>query len=215
MCDSQNEKARGCCNLSHRVRIFHQTVSRLPVANHIFLGLWMDHICQECHSLRSAPERRHTAHLGLCSWGTRETKWPGWGRCIRCMANLEQCIHQATSRLNCSDLGRAQTHSPSRSVPLQSTQEHEQLRPEKCMNCRAHVEQCHCRAPWSLSSVDLGSTRCLGLWPTQCGPSTASTSHTCQWYLFAVCLPLHSTIEQVRINKGPPSPPHVREEIRH
>ena len=113
MCDSQNEKARGCCNLSHRVRIFHQTVSRLPVANHIFLGLWMDHICQECHSLRSAPERRHTAHLGLCSWGTRETKWPGWGRCIRCMANLEQCIHQATSRLNCSDLGRAcrNTHS--------------------------------------------------------------------------------------------------------
>ena len=44
---------------------FHQTVRRLPVANHIFLGSWMVHICQECHSLRSASQRRHTGHLGL------------------------------------------------------------------------------------------------------------------------------------------------------
>jgi len=34
---SQSQKARGCCNLSPRDGILHQTV-RLPVANHIFLG---------------------------------------------------------------------------------------------------------------------------------------------------------------------------------
>ena len=49
---------------------FHQTVRRLPVANHIFLGSWMVHICQECHSLRSAPQRRHTIHLGWCLCST-------------------------------------------------------------------------------------------------------------------------------------------------
>ena len=68
--DSQSQKARGCCNLSPRDHIFHQTVSRLPVANHVFLGSWMVHICKECHSLRSAPQRRQTAHLGLCLHGT-------------------------------------------------------------------------------------------------------------------------------------------------
>ena len=41
---------------------FHQTVRRLPVANHIFLGSWMVHICQECPSLRSAP-RGDTRHI--------------------------------------------------------------------------------------------------------------------------------------------------------
>ena len=41
-------------------------LTKLPVANHVFLGSWMVHTHQECHSLRSAPHRRHTAHLGLC-----------------------------------------------------------------------------------------------------------------------------------------------------
>ena len=35
---SQNWKARG--NLSPRDGILHQTVSRLPVANQVFLGSW-------------------------------------------------------------------------------------------------------------------------------------------------------------------------------
>ena len=46
LCDSQIWKARGCCNLAPRDCIFHQTVSGLPVANHIFLGSCIVHICQ-------------------------------------------------------------------------------------------------------------------------------------------------------------------------
>ena len=38
-------------------------LSRLPVANQVFLGSWMVDICQEGCSQRSAPQRRHTAHL--------------------------------------------------------------------------------------------------------------------------------------------------------
>ena len=91
------------------------------------------------------------------------------------------------------------THSPCGSVTLQSTQESERLRPGKCSKCRAHLGQCLCRAPWRLSSVDLGSTHARGLWQTPCGPSTVSSPHTCQWYLFAVSIPLHSTIEQVSL----------------
>ena len=110
---------------------------------------------------------------------------------------------------------RHKTHSPSGSVPLQSTPEPEQPRPGKCTKCRAHLGQCPCRAPWSLSRVDPGSTRRLGLRQTQCGPSTASTPHTGQWCLFAVSLPPHNTTKQVSLNKWPPSPPCIRAEIRH
>ena len=83
------------------------------------------------------------------------------------------------------------------------------------MKCRAHLGQCPCRTHWSLSCVDSGSTCRLGLWQTQCGPSTASTPHTCQQYLFAVSLPPHNTTEQVSLNKWPPLSPCFREEIRH
>ena len=89
------------------------------------------------------------------------------------------------------------THCPSGSAPLQSTQEPERLRPGKCTKLRDHVGQCSSRAPWSLSSVDPGSTRHLGLWQTPCGPSTGSTPHTCQHYLFPMSLPPHNTTEQV------------------
>ena len=50
--------------------ILHQTVRRIAVANHVFLGFWRADICQEGHSLRSAPQRRHIAHLRQCSHGT-------------------------------------------------------------------------------------------------------------------------------------------------
>ena len=43
--------------------ILYQTVSKLPVANQDFLGFWMVGICQEGHSRRSAPQKRHTAQL--------------------------------------------------------------------------------------------------------------------------------------------------------
>ena len=71
-----------------------------------------------------------------------------------------------------------------------------------------------CRAPWSLISVDLESICRCELGQTQCGPSTVSTPHTCQWYLFAVFLPPHNTTEQMNLNKRPPSPPQTPE-IRH
>ena len=77
--DSQSRKARG--NLGPRDSILHQTVSRLPVANHIFLGSWMVDIWQEGHSLRSAPQRRHTAQLEkVLLQHTWETEWLGPGR---------------------------------------------------------------------------------------------------------------------------------------
>ena len=58
--------------------IFHQTASRLPVANHVFLGSWMVDICQECHSLRSAPQRRYMVCLELCFHSTPGKL--GWDR---------------------------------------------------------------------------------------------------------------------------------------
>ena len=45
-------------------------LSRLLVANYVFLGSWMVDICQEGRSLRSVPQGRHTAHLRWCSPGT-------------------------------------------------------------------------------------------------------------------------------------------------
>ena len=106
-------------------------------------------------------------------------------------------------------------HTTTGSEPLQSTQEPEQLRAGKGTKCRAHLGQCPCRAPWSLSRVDPGSTRHLGLWQTQCGPPPASTPHTRQWHLFAVSLPPHNTTKQVSLNKWPHLPPCIRAEIRH
>ena len=60
--NSQSQKARGCYSLSPRDGIFHQTVSRLPAANHVFLRSWMVDFHQVGRSLRSALQRRHTAH---------------------------------------------------------------------------------------------------------------------------------------------------------
>jgi len=47
-------------------------MSRLPVANHVFLGSWTVDICQECRSLRSAHQKRHAAYLGNHVAGTGE-----------------------------------------------------------------------------------------------------------------------------------------------
>ena len=68
MGNSQSCKLRG--NLGPRDGILHQTVSRFPVANQVFLGSWMVDNRQEGHSQRSAPQRRHMAHLRWCSYCT-------------------------------------------------------------------------------------------------------------------------------------------------
>ena len=59
--DCQSQKTRG--NLGPRDGILHQTVSRLLVAKQFFVGSRTVDICQEGHSQRSAPQRRHVAHL--------------------------------------------------------------------------------------------------------------------------------------------------------
>ena len=73
--NSQSQKARG--NLGPRDSIFHQTVSRLPVANQVFLGSWMVDTHQEGRSQTSAPQRRHMVHLKRCS-GCTPRKPSGW-----------------------------------------------------------------------------------------------------------------------------------------
>ena len=74
-CNSQNRKARGCCNLSPRKGIFHQTVSRLLAANHVFLRCWMVDICQEGRSLRSALQREQMAHTHTVHTHTHKIKF--------------------------------------------------------------------------------------------------------------------------------------------
>ena len=148
-------------NLGPRDGILYQIASRLPVANQVFLGSWMVDIHQEGCSPRSAPQRRHMAHLRQrsccaprkpsgCDQGGDKTHHPTWGECAR----------QVPGHLSCSDLGRAQNTDPTKSVLLWSTREPEPewLRPGKCMQSRAHCRQFPCRATWSLSSVDWEST---------------------------------------------------------
>ena len=77
----QPEQERG--KLSPRDGILYQTVSRLPVANQVFLGSWMVDTCQKGRSQRSAPQRRHTAHLrrhSHCGTQLRHPLQLGWGR---------------------------------------------------------------------------------------------------------------------------------------
>ena len=81
-------------------------LSRLLVANYVFLGSWMVDICQEGHSLRSAPQRRHTAHLRQCS---------------RC----------APRKPSCWDGEVIKTHGPHGTVYSPSTWSPELLRPRK------------------------------------------------------------------------------------
>ena len=154
--NGQSQKAKGCCSLGSRDGIFHQTVSRFPVANHVFLGSWTVDICQECCSLRSAPQRRHTAHLG-----TRETEGLGWG-VIKTYGPPGAVCSPSTWLPELLTPGKGhKTHSQSWSVPLPSAWAPEWLHPGKCMKCSAHLGQCPC-SPWSLSSVDLGSMHRLG-----------------------------------------------------
>ena len=55
--NNQSWRERG--NLCPTDGILHQTVSRPPVANQVFLGSWTVDIHQEGRSQRSAPQRRH------------------------------------------------------------------------------------------------------------------------------------------------------------
>ena len=66
-------------NLGPRDNILYQTASRLPVANQDFWGFWTVDIRWEGRSQRSAPQKRHTAHLRrVCPLPPR--KLSGWDR---------------------------------------------------------------------------------------------------------------------------------------
>ena len=150
-----------------------QTASRLPVANQMFLGTWMADIQQEGHSQRSAPQRRHTAHVGRCShYAPRKPSgWDRGGDKTHCTPG--ECAHQALRHLSCSDLGRAQNAGPTKYVPLWSTREPEpeQLRPGKRTKPRACFGQFPCRATWRLSNVDRESTRAVSWGKTSVVPT--------------------------------------------
>ena len=78
--DSQNQKVRDCCNRGARDSIFHQTVTRFPVANHIFLESRLVDICQDVATWDQLPrgDQWHTwngalmVQLGNQLAGTRE-----------------------------------------------------------------------------------------------------------------------------------------------
>ena len=180
-------------------RTRRQGVSRLPVANQVFLGSWMVDIRHEVRSQRSAPQRRYRAHLrwhSCCAprkrsgWdqGGDKTHRPTWGVCAR----------QVPGLLSCSDLGRAHNTGPTESVPLWSTRETEPewLRSGKCMQPRAGLRQFPCRATWSLSSVDRKSTN-----PMSRGkPSVAQTLRALPTHASDICLQFFS-LPAAQLNK--------------
>ena len=60
----QPEPERGNCN----IREASSTKLKAGfIANQDFLGFWMVDIHREGHSQRSAPQKRHTAHLRRCA----------------------------------------------------------------------------------------------------------------------------------------------------
>ena len=138
-------------------------------------------IQQEGRSQRSAPQRRHMAHLRQCSRCTprKPSGWDEGGDKTRCPTKVE-CACQPPGHQTCLDLGRAQNTGPTESVPLWSTQEPEpeQLRSGDCKQPRAHFRKFPCRAIWSLSSVDQKAHTpwvvANAAWPRHCKHS----SHT-------------------------------------
>ena len=156
--DSQNQKARG--NLGPRDDILHQTVSGLPVANQVFLESGCLTSARRV-AVRDQLNRGDTWHTWDGTLSVHpENRGTGTREVIRCITHLGTCTCRAPGHLSCSDLGRAKSSDPTKSVPLWSTREDEPewLRPGKCMQPRACFRQFPCRAIWSLSSVDWEST---------------------------------------------------------
>ena len=109
-------------------------------ANQDFLGFGTCDICQEGQSQRSAPQKRHMAHLRKRPRCTprKPSGWDEEGDKMHPQTG-QDCACQAPGHLIFSDVGRAQNASPTESAPLWITQEPEteQLRPGKCTQPRA------------------------------------------------------------------------------
>ena len=101
--------------------ILYQTAADF-VANQDFLGSWTVNICWEGLSQRSAPQKRHTAHLRRCTHCTsrKSSSWNRGGDKTQ-PTTRGDCTRQAPGHLSCSDLGRAQNACPTKSAPLWST----------------------------------------------------------------------------------------------
>ena len=154
---------------------------------------------QEGRSQRSAPQKRHTAHLRRCTRCTPRKLSGLDGECDKTHRPPRgNCARQAPGHLSCSDLGRAQNAGPTESVPLWSTREPEpeQLRPGKCMQPRAHFRQFPCRATWSLSSVDWENTHAVNGGK----PSVAKTLRALPTHASDICLQC-SSLPTARLNK--------------
>ena len=78
----------------------YQTVSRLPVANQVFLGSWTVDICLEGRSQRLTLQRRHMAHLRRCSHITHRklNSWDQGGDKMYC--TWGECPLEAPGRLS-------------------------------------------------------------------------------------------------------------------
>ena len=102
-------------NLGARDYILYQTVIRLPIASQVFLGFWMVGICQESHSQRSAPQKRHMAHLRQISC-CAPRKLSSWDEGVDKMHHTpgESALTQAPGRLSYSEFGREKTQAQPR-----------------------------------------------------------------------------------------------------
>ena len=154
--------------------------TKLRADSQVFLGSLTVDIRQEGCSQRSAPQRRHTAHLRwhpCCTPGKPSSRDQG-GDKTHCAAGR---VHSPSTWSPVLLRPGKSTKCRPKSLPLWSTQEPEPepLRPGKCTQHMAglrqfpaeHLEPEQCR---------LGKHTCREQVQTQCGPDTVSTPHTCQ-----------------------------------
>ena len=97
------------------------SLTRLSIANHVFLRSWVFHIFYECHSLRAAPrgDIRHTWDCALVAHPGNQAA--GTGEVYKMHDPPERVCSPSTWLPEGLDLGRAQNSQPTGSVPLWST----------------------------------------------------------------------------------------------
>ena len=149
-------------------------------------------IHREGRSQRSAPQKRHTAHLRSHAGCTprKLSRWEGGGDKLQPSTGGD-CARQAPGHLSCSDQGRVQNI-----VRLCEVPENRNLSGLDLGS--AHNPALASDSSWQ-SKLELKQCRQekhkLHEWgQTQCAQDTVST-HQC--YLFTASLPSHSTTEQV------------------
>ena len=146
--DREGQKAKGCSNLSPR--------DRRPPPNWAGFQLL---VTPSWDPGWLASSRRVTA-WGQLPEDTHSTAEPALAahsaqRCEKQAARSWGWVRRTARPGQCAHL----THTQPSLCPC-GWSEPERLRPGTCTKHRACLGQCLCIAPWSLSSVDPGSTRC-------------------------------------------------------